>query len=937
MSKLGGLAALLLVGTSSAAWAAPQPAAPGGQDTGGQSNSGQNGGGQNTTSEGVATSAPEIVVTGEQRGSVLGDIQPEQVLSPADVRAYGVSSIQELLTELGQQVGSMRGRSSGMPVVLLNGQRISDFREMRDIPTEAIARVEILPEEVALNYGYRADQRVVNIVLRQRFRSFTGEVQAGMPTAGGYADEKATMGVMRMNNRGRINLNVEYSGRSRLTEDERDVLPTTSTGLYDVLGNIAAPGSVGSGAGEIDPALSLLAGQNVTVAGVPASAANGAPTLDDFVASANQANANGLTRYRTLLGAQESLKINTILSRALSENVTATINGELTTGNSESWLGLRGATILIPAGNPYSPFGEDVALYRYYTSLSPITRYNDNRAAHLGLGLTGSFTGWRWSVSGNYDYSTSETTTTGALDTTALQAAVTAGDPDVNPFAEPTAGMLYYGAPDRARSTSSIGRVDAQIGGSPLSLPTGEVVTSLRLTGSTSDYNSHSVRSGVSQSSRVSRDTVNGQFNVNVPVAGNGVLDAIGDISLNGNVEAEHLSGFGTLVTYGYGANWEPVDRVGFLVSITEEEGAPTAAQLGDPTVVTPNVTVFDYTRGESVVVTQITGNNPGLRSDSRHVMKIGFNAHILDAPDLRFNADFVRSVTHDEIASLPAATAAIEAAFPDRFIRDSSGQLVSVDTRAVNFARSEREELRYGINFSLPLVSTIQRRMALYRAAREEAERNGTTPPPLPEGLRPPEGGRGTNGPGANGPGGAMGGPGGFGRGPMGGGRGPMGGRIQLSLYHTIHLRDTVLIREGLPELDRLNGDASGSQGGQSRHEVELRAGVVKDGIGMRLTANWQSATHVNGGTTAAPEPLRFSSLGTVGLRWFVDMGQQLSLVRDHRWLRGARVSLSVENVFDARLRVTNATGEVPLSYQPDLIDPVGRRVQISFRKLFF
>ena len=63
-------------------------------------------------------------------------------------------------------------------MLLLNGQRISGFRELRDIPTEAIQRVEILPEEVALKYGYRADQKVVNIVLRQRFRSTAAQVGA---------------------------------------------------------------------------------------------------------------------------------------------------------------------------------------------------------------------------------------------------------------------------------------------------------------------------------------------------------------------------------------------------------------------------------------------------------------------------------------------------------------------------------------------------------------------------------------------------------------------------------------------------------------------------------------------------------------------------------------------------------------------------------------
>ena len=113
------------------------------------------------------------------RGSVVGDIPPENTLDARDVRATGATSITELLDALAPQIGSARGRGGEAPVLLLNGQRISGFRELRDIPTEAIQRVEILPEEVALKYGYRADQKVVNIVLRQRFRSTTAQVGGG--------------------------------------------------------------------------------------------------------------------------------------------------------------------------------------------------------------------------------------------------------------------------------------------------------------------------------------------------------------------------------------------------------------------------------------------------------------------------------------------------------------------------------------------------------------------------------------------------------------------------------------------------------------------------------------------------------------------------------------------------------------------------------------
>ncbi|MGJ3629017.1 hypothetical protein AB5I41_23055 [Sphingomonas sp. MMS24-JH45] len=48
------------------------------------------------------------------------------------------------------QTRSGRG-AGGPPVVLVNGRRVSGFQEIRDLPTEAIQRVDILPEEVASN------------------------------------------------------------------------------------------------------------------------------------------------------------------------------------------------------------------------------------------------------------------------------------------------------------------------------------------------------------------------------------------------------------------------------------------------------------------------------------------------------------------------------------------------------------------------------------------------------------------------------------------------------------------------------------------------------------------------------------------------------------------------------------------------------------------
>ncbi|MDB5678618.1 MAG: TonB-dependent receptor, partial [Sphingomonas bacterium] len=175
-------------------------------------------------------------------------------------------------------------------------------------------------------------------------------------------------------------------------------------------------------------------------------------------------------------------------------------------------------------------------------------------------------------------------------------------------------------------------------------------------------------------------------------------------------------------------------------------------------------------------------------------------------------------------------------------------------------------------------------------------------------------------------------GGRGGFGGGGPGGGS----GRIQFALYHTWHFTDRVEIAPGVPVIDLLNGGAIGS-GGQSRHEVEAQAGYSNNGLGARLSVNWQSGTRVVGGTAAAPTTLNFSSLATANLRLFFDPSSRLDFIAKHKWAVGMRFVASVDNLFDSRQRVRDAAGGTPVSYQPDYLDPLGRTVRVGIRKLFF
>ena len=760
----------------------------------------------------------EIVVTGARaRGSVVGDIPPENTLDARDVRATGATNINELLEAIAPQIGSARGRGGERPVLLLNGQRISGFRELRDLPTEAIQRVEILPEEVALKYGYRADQRVVNIVLRNRFRSTTAQVGAGIATDGGYGTGNADLTRLTIQRNGRTTINLHAEGNSMLTENERDNVITN-----------------------------------------PQEA-------------------------RSLIGRKRDVRGTATVNRTIWGDVGATLNGELEHTDGRSLIGL----------NP--------------SLLEPLARDTSTHSAHLGGVLNGTTKSqWRWTVTGNAD----------------LTRGITETDRDNTSF--PT---------DRSRQTTASGDLTATANGTLFKLPAGNAGTTLRIGANTVHLDSTRTRGGVRSDNNLSRTSGQAAINIDLPISRrNRDFSALGNLTLNANAEIEQLSDFGTLTTIGAGANWSPVDRLSFIASWTREEGAPTINQLGDPQLDTPGSRVFDFTRGETALVLATTGGNEDLSADRRNVIKLGANWQPLEKTDLRLRAEYVRSSTDRPISNI-TVTPAIEAAFPGRFMREACtpqpcvGRLLSVDLRPINFDSARRDTLRFGFDFSKPLKSRRPSQAVLDQMRQQF----GFGPRGGQAGQQSGAGGSPSGPPAERARGGGRGGGGGFGG--FGGGGGQNRGRLTFSLTDTLTFVDRVRIGPNLPELDYLNGDAIGSSGGTPQHKVEAQAGYFNNGIGARLSANWRSGTRVD---TLSGDDLRFSSLGTFDLRLFANPGDIPELVVKHPWLRGTQVRLEVENIFNARPNVRDAAGSVPLSYQPGLLDPLGRTIMISFRKLF-
>ncbi len=167
-----------------------------------------------------------VVIATALRGAVQAPQPPIVELNEQDIASYGASSLADLVQQLSTEIGSGRGRGSGRPVFLVNGLRVSSFREMQSFPPEAIKTVQVLPEEVAQKYGFPPDQRVINFILKDNFSSRSIEAQYGQPFDGGTSTEGLEGTYLNIAGKNRLNFDLKLNHTTPLTEAERDIIQT---------------------------------------------------------------------------------------------------------------------------------------------------------------------------------------------------------------------------------------------------------------------------------------------------------------------------------------------------------------------------------------------------------------------------------------------------------------------------------------------------------------------------------------------------------------------------------------------------------------------------------------------------------------------------------------------------------------------------------------
>ena len=796
------------------------------------------------------------------------DIQAERVLDEQAIASYGVSTIDDLLGELQLELGD----EIDQPVVIVNGQRINDLSQIGALPVEVLRGIQVLPRGSGLRAGGTSNQRLINITLKRQARSATLTVAPKIATEGDWHGARGEAILTQVRGDRRMNLSLRVRDESTLLESDRGIIQTAPRLPFALSGNVIGfPGT----AAEVDPLLSMIAGQIVTVAPVP-SGAN--PSLADFAAGANDTASTDLGQFRSLRPKTRNYDLNGTYATRLSPWLTATGTLRLTRNVSNSLRGLPGALFVLSPANPASPFSTQVALAYYAREPLRYSTQRDSGEANATFDAT--FGGWAGNL--NLRHSRSR-------DLSRIQrqnGSTIALEDSVNPFDSDLSALITL-RNDRTVARSSLTLSDLTLTVPAIGLPAGDVQATLETRLGWNGLRSRSTF-GSSGNSAFHRNEQSARGALEIPLTGgeSSFMPALGETSASAEYSLIHFSDAGSIRRRTVGLTWEPRPLLRLHGVIDETEAPASIQTLGNPVIVNPDVRVFDALTGQTVDVTQITGGNPSIAPQKTTIRSISALLRLVPRLSLQLNAEYTDTDLRHFISVLPEASAAVMLAFPDRFIRDSAGVLTTVDLRPVNFDSHREKRLRWGFSLKAPIAGQPESKPAapLGRGAARPASRGSQT-------------------------------------------------YLQLTANHTMVFSDEIVIRPGLGFVDLLEGGAIGIGGGRVRHQVDGTASLNSAGLGARLGLTWRGPSTLVSRFNGTTDTLHFSPLLVLNLRAFADARRFIP--RSH-WAQNLRLSLNVLNVTNDRQKVRDSAGATPLQYQPGYRDPLGRTIELEVRKVF-
>ncbi len=132
-----------------------------------------------------------------------------------------------ILNQANSSSANLRGLGGAATLTLINGNRVapsgnSSAADLSAIPLSAVERIEVLTDGASAIYGTDAVAGVINIILKQEFRSAETLAEYGSVTRGGYAKVRAGQSLGATWATGSGMLNYEYAQNESLLRSDRN-------------------------------------------------------------------------------------------------------------------------------------------------------------------------------------------------------------------------------------------------------------------------------------------------------------------------------------------------------------------------------------------------------------------------------------------------------------------------------------------------------------------------------------------------------------------------------------------------------------------------------------------------------------------------------------------------------------------------------------------
>ena len=680
------------------------------------------------------TQLDQVVVVGSRLNIPGGGAARVTVLDQAAIQRSGATQVSDVLRLLPQASTSfdesgnagflgaaapqLRGLSPGSTLLLLNGRRLntsgsqfaSDFFDLNQLPLAAVDRIEVLTDTAAAIYGADAVGGAIDIRLKRDFEGLDIGGRYGTSGESDATERQAT--VAAGGARGRFSGMIvgTWANRDPVRGSDRSLTADSDfsrLGGLDTRSGMAYPGTVYSLDGSPLPGLSH------SFAGIPGNPTGRALTPADFSATDGVVNLFERSAYTTLVPENERSSLYATGTAKLSAGLEAYTEllysnvKQVIQSTPDALFGGAFGLFVVPASNPFNPFGVDVGIDHRFVDLGARTNEAKTRFSRNVVGVRGDLPkGFDFDLSYWRDKDDTEVLNRNLIDYGRVFEALASTDPAtaLNLFttadnSQAVLDSIRLNRRDKMNATAE--SAEFVVRGSPFRLPAGPVQLAIGATAHkerididvpdllalSADRNSQAIFAETSLPLVSPAQRVSGIDRLEATLA----------------LRHDRFSGDVSTTNPQYGLLWRVLPSFAVRATYGEAFKTPSLYNLYSPSLTLDYVVADPQRGGASSDIQTRVGGNPDIQPETAKSTTLGFTWTPQGAlAGLSFAASFFRIEQHNFVqpAFSPELIIANPDVFSDRIVRAAPtpediaagqpGRLLSVDARGGNFGSVE-------------------------------------------------------------------------------------------------------------------------------------------------------------------------------------------------------------------------------------------------------